>query len=174
LHQHHCQRGFQFTLKQCINANGRKCNVAFLQKFRTIGSIGGNEGIGPILEGCHMPQSDIYQKALHNSKEQCKILEERLNDVRDGKTKILKSRKKHLDRGKLLVRQRIDLLRDAGTSFLELSPLAGFEDGIPSGGIITGIIKINGIQCMVVGNDATVKGGTYSPITVKNIYVHKK
>src|SRR3990167_5177349 len=81
-----------------------------------------------------------------------------------------KARKRHLDHGKLLPRDRIELLVDPGSDFLELSPLAGldlYEDALPAGGIITGIGRVMGIDCMLVVNDATVKGGTYYPITVK-------
>lgn len=81
-----------------------------------------------------------------------------------------KARERHRQHGKLLPRDRIELLLDPGSDFLELSPLAGYElydDEIPAGGIITGIGRIMGIDCMIVANDATVKGGTYYPITVK-------
>mmetsp|Transcript_6639 Transcript_6639/g.8985 ORF Transcript_6639/g.8985 Transcript_6639/m.8985 type:complete len:590 (-) Transcript_6639:301-2070(-) len=78
---------------------------------------------------------------------------------------------RHRKRGKLLARERIDTLVDPGSAFLELSPLAGYgmyeKDGVPSGGIVTGVGTINGTRCMIVANDATVKGGTYYPITVK-------
>jgi 3-methylcrotonyl-CoA carboxylase beta subunit len=76
---------------------------------------------------------------------------------------------KHKERGKLLARERIDTLVDNGTPFLELSALAGHNmyGDVPSGGIVTGIGRINGVDCMIVANDATVKGGTYFPITVK-------
>ena len=80
------------------------------------------------------------------------------------------SRARHVARGKLLPRERIDLLLDPGTPFLELSPLAagGMYGGeAPGAGIITGIGRIAGRECVVVCNDATVKGGTYYPITVK-------
>ena len=80
------------------------------------------------------------------------------------------SRARHVARGKLLPRERIDLLLDPGTPFLELSPLAahGMYNGeAPGAGIITGIGRIAGRECVVVCNDATVKGGTYYPITVK-------
>lgn len=80
------------------------------------------------------------------------------------------ARERHRKHGKLLPRDRIELLLDPGSDFLELSSLAGFEfneDNIPAGGIITGIGRIMGIDCMLVVNDATVKGGTYYPITVK-------
>ena len=80
------------------------------------------------------------------------------------------ARRRHLARGKLLPRERVRLLLDPGSPFLELSPLAayGMYDGeVPAAGIITGIGRITGRECVVVANDATVKGGTYFPITVK-------
>jgi 3-methylcrotonyl-CoA carboxylase beta subunit len=80
------------------------------------------------------------------------------------------ARARHLARGKLLVRDRIQSLIDPGAPFLELSPLAGhglYEDAVPAGGIVTGIGRVTGRECMIVANDATVKGGTYFPITVK-------
>ncbi|MCW2795876.1 MAG: methylcrotonoyl-CoA carboxylase [Nocardioides sp.] len=80
------------------------------------------------------------------------------------------ARRKHTDRGKLLVRDRVDRLLDPGSPFLELSPLAAtgmYDDAVPSAGVVTGIGRISGRECVVVANDATVKGGTYYPITVK-------
>ncbi len=80
------------------------------------------------------------------------------------------ARRRHLGRGKLLPRERVRLLLDPGSAFLELSPLAAFGmyDGeVPAAGIVTGIGRIMGRECVVVANDATVKGGTYFPITVK-------
>ena len=77
---------------------------------------------------------------------------------------------RHRERGKLPVRERIDRLLDPGTAFLELSPLAAnglYEDEAPSAGIVTGIGRIEGTTCVIVANDATVKGGTYYPLTVK-------
>lgn len=81
-----------------------------------------------------------------------------------------KARKKHLEQGKLLARERLNQLLDPGTPFLELSQLAGYElydDEIPAAGLITGIGHVSEQECMIVINDATVKGGTYYPITVK-------
>lgn len=81
-----------------------------------------------------------------------------------------KARERHSKHGKLLPRERITHLLDKGTEFLELSLLAGldlYSDPLPAGGIIAGIGKIQGIDCMIIANDATVKGGTYYPITVK-------
>src|SRR5690606_39560750 len=81
-----------------------------------------------------------------------------------------KARDKHLARGKLLPRQRIDALLDPGPPFLELSPQAAhgmYDDAAPGAGIVTGIGRVHGMEVMVVANDATVKGGTYFPMTVK-------
>jgi len=79
------------------------------------------------------------------------------------------ARAKHEERGKLFVRTRIERLLDDGSPFLELMPLAAhgvYEDDVPAAGIVTGIGRISGVECMVVANDATVKGGTYHPLTV--------
>jgi len=80
------------------------------------------------------------------------------------------ARERHVKRGKLLVRERIRHLIDPGAPFLEFSQLAGhalYDDPVPAGGIITGIGRVAGRECVIVANDATVKGGTYYPITVK-------
>ncbi|MBU3686185.1 MAG: methylcrotonoyl-CoA carboxylase [Mycobacterium sp.] len=81
-----------------------------------------------------------------------------------------KSRERHVSRGKLLPRDRVDGLLDPGSPLLEVAPLAadGMYDGdCPAAGIITGIGRVSGRECMIVANDATVKGGTYYPVTVK-------
>ena len=80
------------------------------------------------------------------------------------------SRTRHVARGKLLPRERVDELLDPGSPFLELSPLAAngmYDDESPGAGIITGIGRVAGRHCVIVANDATVKGGTYYPMTVK-------
>ena len=85
------------------------------------------------------------------------------------------ARAKHTKRGKLLPRDRVQMLLDPGTPFLELSPLAALNmypdrdgtDSAPCAGVITGIGRVSGVDCMIVCNDATVKGGTYYPMTVK-------
>jgi 3-methylcrotonyl-CoA carboxylase beta subunit len=95
-------------------------------------------------------------------------LRERLAVARQGGSGT--ARKRHTDRGKLLVRERIDRLLDPGSPFLELSALAAYgmyDDAVPSAGIVTGVGLVEGRECVVVANDATVKGGTYYPITVK-------
>jgi acetyl-CoA carboxylase carboxyltransferase component len=77
---------------------------------------------------------------------------------------------RHRQQGKLPVRERVDTLLDPGSPFLELSPLAGvglYDDDTPGGGLVTGIGRVSGREVMIVANDATVKGGTYYPITVK-------
>ncbi|WP_173910561.1 carboxyl transferase domain-containing protein [Acinetobacter sp. Marseille-Q1618] len=81
-----------------------------------------------------------------------------------------KAREKHIARGKLLARDRIDQLIDAGTAFLEIGQIAGFNvyaDDVPAAGVVAGIGQVQGVSCMIVANDATVKGGTYYPLTVK-------
>src|ERR1700694_515280 len=80
------------------------------------------------------------------------------------------SRARHISRGKLLPRDRIQALLDPGSPFLEVGQLAAhglYGDEVPSAGIITGIGRVSGRECMIVANDATVKGGTYYPVTVK-------
>ncbi|CAN5229281.1 carboxyl transferase domain-containing protein [soil metagenome] len=98
-------------------------------------------------------------------------LRERLAAVRQGGAGGSDAaRRKHLDRGKLLARDRVDRLLDPGSPFLELSPLAAtglYDDAVPSAGIVTGIGRVAGRECVIVANDATVKGGTYYPVTVK-------
>src|SRR5712671_6524290 len=96
-------------------------------------------------------------------------------DLRDKSQAIAQggdepSRQRHMGRGKLLARERIRLLLDPGSPFLELSQFAAFgmyDGAVPAAGIVTGIGRISGQECVIVANDATVKGGTYFPITVK-------
>ena len=101
-------------------------------------------------------------------------LRDRLARARQGGSES--ARAKHVARGKLLVRDRVDRVLDPGSPFLELSPLAAFgmyagrvgdDYAVPSAGIVTGIGRISGRECVIVANDATVKGGTYYPMTVK-------
>jgi len=100
-------------------------------------------------------------------------LRERLARVREGGSES--ARKKHTDRGKLLARDRVDRLLDPGSPFLEIAPLAAFgmygapgdDYAVPSAGVVAGIGRVEGRECLVLANDATVKGGTYYPITVK-------
>src|SRR3954470_16837328 len=101
-------------------------------------------------------------------KELVEELRDRLATARQGGS--VAARQKHTDRGKLLVRDRVDRLLDPGSPFLELSPLAAHEmygGGVPAAGVVTGIGRVSGREVVVVANDATVKGGTYYPLTVK-------
>jgi 3-methylcrotonyl-CoA carboxylase beta subunit len=95
-------------------------------------------------------------------------LRQRLEVVRRGGSDA--ARAKHQGRGKLLVRDRVDRLLDPGSPFLEIAPLAAYgmyDDAVPSAGVVTGIGRVGGRECVIVANDATVKGGTYYPMTVK-------
>src|SRR6059058_6134898 len=95
-------------------------------------------------------------------------LRQRLARAREGGPE--RARERHTKAGKLLARERVERLLDPGTAFLELSPLAAFgmyDDEAPGAGVITGIGRVSGNECVIVANDATVKGGSYYPLTVK-------
>jgi len=95
-------------------------------------------------------------------------LRSKVQNIRQGGGS--KAQERHTARGKLLPRDRLNALLDPGSPFLELSQLAAYkvyEDDVPAAGIITGIGRIAGQECMIFINDATVKGGTYYPLTVK-------
>ena len=113
--------------------------------------------------------SKEYQENARQMGEVMAELEELTKKIHQGGPP--KAREKHLERKKMLPRDRVTALIDPGTTFLELSPLAGHElypeAEVPAGGIITGIGIVEGVTCMIVVNDSTVKGGTYYPITVK-------
>ena len=109
----------------------------------------------------YQSNSDAMQKLVND-------LKSKLSIISEGGSKT--ARERHIQHGKLLPRERIQLLIDADSEFLELSAFAGFDlykDKIPAAGIITGLAKVSGTYCMIIVNDATVKGGTYYPITVK-------
>ncbi len=114
------------------------------------------------------PNSPTFnENAAHNS-ELVRELRASLAAVREGGG--ADAVKKHRSRGKMLARERIDALIDPGAPFLEFSPLAAhgmYKGEAPGAGIVTGIGPIHGQECVIVANDATVKGGTYYPITVK-------
>jgi 3-methylcrotonyl-CoA carboxylase beta subunit len=95
-------------------------------------------------------------------------LKDKLQVVSGGGGEVARSR--HTSRGKMLARDRVDLLLDPGTAFLELSPLAAFGlygGDVHAASIVTGVGRIAGRECVIVANDATIKGGTYYPLTVK-------
>lgn len=122
----------------------------------------------PILESKLSPRAADFQA----NADKMRAL---VADLRDKVAKAAlgggdKARAKHAARGKLLPRERIDLLLDPGAPFLELSQLAAFgmyDDDAPGAGLISGIGRIAGVDCLIIANDATVKGGTYYPMTVK-------
>ncbi|XP_032483825.1 methylcrotonoyl-CoA carboxylase beta chain, mitochondrial [Phocoena sinus] len=113
--------------------------------------------------------SAIYQENYEQMKALVNQLHERAQNIRLGGGE--KARARHISRGKLLPRERVDNLIDPGSPFLELSQFAGYQlygdEEVPAGGIITGIGRVSGVECIIVANDATVKGGTYYPVTVK-------
>ncbi len=112
-------------------------------------------------------KSNIYKDNYEANRALHLEFKERLDKVKLGGPE--KSRKRHVDRGKLLSRDRLAKLLDKNTPFLELSPLAAYDmynNDAPAAGIITGIGVVHGREVMVIVNDATVKGGTYYPITI--------
>ncbi|HEY4386878.1 MAG TPA: carboxyl transferase domain-containing protein [Ktedonobacteraceae bacterium] len=121
-----------------------------------------------ILESQIDRTSAEFQANTRYSQDLLAQLQERLQQVQQGGGSEAVAR--HRKRQKLLARERIELLCDPDTPFLELSPLAAwgmYEQEAPSAGIITGIGLVEGQECVIVANDATVKGGTYYPLTVK-------
>ncbi|XP_064232108.1 methylcrotonoyl-CoA carboxylase beta chain, mitochondrial [Aotus nancymaae] len=113
--------------------------------------------------------SAVYQENYEQMKALVNQLHERMQRIKLGGGE--KAQALHISRGKLLPRERIDNLIDPGSPFLELSQFAGYQlydnEEVPGGGIITGIGRVSGVECMILANDATVKGGTYYPVTVK-------
>jgi acetyl-CoA carboxylase carboxyltransferase component len=120
-----------------------------------------------VLEA-HAEQDDTFERRRARMEELVRELRERTAEVaRGGGQKALE---RHRGRGKLPARERVDRLCDPGSVFLELNALAAwdlYDNQAPSAGIVTGIGVIEGRECVVVANDATVKGGTYFPLTVK-------
>ena len=123
---------------------------------------------GNVLPSHLDARSDSFKANVAAMRGLVSELRSRLAVVRAGGG--AKAMERHVSRGKLPPRERVAQLLDPGTPFLELGALAGwgmYEGGVPSGRLITGIGRVAGTQVMVVANDATVKGGTYYPITVK-------
>ncbi len=121
-----------------------------------------------ILESQISVQSPDYQRNYSHHLKLAKDLQLLLAEIRKGGSE--EARKKHEERGKLFVRERIRLLLDEDKPFLELSPLAAYQvydSEVPAAGIVTGTGWVHGQPAMIIANDATVKGGTYYPLTVK-------
>jgi 3-methylcrotonyl-CoA carboxylase beta subunit len=122
----------------------------------------------PVLESALDPRDDSFKENAAAMRALVDDLRARTETIAQGGGEA--ARERHMKRGKLPVRERIRLLLDPGSPFLELSPLAAYQvydDPVPAAGIVTGIGRIADQECVVVANDATVKGGTYFPITVK-------
>jgi 3-methylcrotonyl-CoA carboxylase beta subunit len=122
----------------------------------------------PVIQTKVDRSSDDFEKNKEAHEALAKNLREIDDYVMQGGPE--RSREKHLQRGKLLARERIRGLLDEGAHFLEIGRQAAWQvysDDVPSAGIVTGIGRIHGTECMIVANDATVKGGTYYPLTVK-------
>ena len=114
------------------------------------------------------PGSESFAANAHAMRALVHDLRERVAEVARGGGEA--ARQRHLGRGKKLPRERVVGLIDPGSPFLELSQLAAYgmyDNDVPGAGIITGIGRVSGQECVIVANDATVKGGTYFPITVK-------
>ncbi len=126
-----------------------------------------------ILETQVNPQDARFQANAAHNRALAAELRERLARVRGSLASTgggAQYRQRHAEQGKLFVRERIDRLLDPGSPFLEIAPLAAwelYEDDTPSAGIVTGIGRVSGVECLIVANDATVKGGSYYPMTVK-------
>jgi 3-methylcrotonyl-CoA carboxylase beta subunit len=122
----------------------------------------------PVLSTQLNPRSEAFQASAAAMQALVADLDDKLATVALGGGDA--ARAKHLARGKLLPRDRIAQLLDAGSPFLEIAPLAAlnvYDNAAPCAGAIAGIGRVAGVECMVVCNDATVKGGTYYPLTVK-------
>ena len=122
----------------------------------------------PALNSKLSPRSADFKANAQAMGELVADLQVQLNKIALGGGEA--ARAKHVARGKLLPRDRVEMLLDPGTPFLELAPLAAlnvYNNDAPGAGIVAGIGRVSGVECMVVCNDATVKGGTYFPLTVK-------
>jgi 3-methylcrotonyl-CoA carboxylase beta subunit len=120
-----------------------------------------------IISKINVKSQDFADNAVH-MQIQVDDLKNKIAEIKLGGGD--KANQRHTDRGKLLPRERINQLLDPGSAFLELSQLAAYEvyeEAVPAAGVIAGIGRVSGVECIIVANDATVKGGTYYPLTVK-------
>jgi len=121
-----------------------------------------------VIKSTLKPRAKDFKENAAAQAELVEDLREKTETTALGGTEA--SRERHVARGKMLARERVRALCDPGSPFLELSPLAAYgmyEDNIAAAGIVTGVGVVSGTECVIVANDATVKGGTYYPITVK-------
>lgn len=122
----------------------------------------------PVIESRINKNSEAFQKNIKTNQSLVDHLHQTVAKILQGGG--AEAQAKHLARGKLLPRQRVHQVLDKGSPFLELGQLAAldvYDENVPGAGIITGIGQVAGVDCMIVANDATVKGGTYYPLTVK-------
>ena len=125
-------------------------------------------GIALPIESTIDPGSDDFRANAARMRSLADELAKRRAEAAEGGP--LRARERHLSRGKLLPRQRVMQLLDPGSPFVELSPLAAngmYDDAIHGAGLITGVGRVEGRECVIVCNDSTIKGGTYYPMTVK-------
>eukprot|EP00921_Rhytidocystis_pertsovi_P015552 GHVQ01024734.1.p1 GENE.GHVQ01024734.1~~GHVQ01024734.1.p1 ORF type:complete len:700 (-),score=117.97 GHVQ01024734.1:940-3039(-) len=130
--------------------------------------LSGGFGVGPRIHVQADTKTQLYMNNKEKMSELCVKLQEDVARLSKGGGSVACER--HTSRNKLLVRDRLTSILDPGSPFLELSQLAGWElypEQVPCGGIVTGIGTVCGRHCVIVANDATVKGGSYYPITVK-------
>jgi 3-methylcrotonyl-CoA carboxylase beta subunit len=136
------------------------------QAFSTNGQIGGMSA--PRIESKIATESDEFRTRAGHNRALAEKLRSDVAEAAQGGPE--KHRKRHVERGKLLPRDRVERLLDPGSPFLEIGQLAAgdmYDGQVPGAGIIAGIGRVSGRQVMIVCNDATVKGGTYYPLTVK-------
>ncbi|MBO8195344.1 methylcrotonoyl-CoA carboxylase [Streptomyces oryzae] len=135
---------------------------------RAVRDVSGHGPAAPRLVSALDPGSEAAAENRRAHRELAGQLREKLARARLGGG--ARARERHTARGKLLPRERVDALLDPGSPFLELSPLAAdgmYDDAAPAAGVIAGIGRVSGREAVIVANDATVKGGTYYPMTVK-------
>jgi acetyl-CoA carboxylase carboxyltransferase component len=128
---------------------------------------GGHESMD-VLSTAVNPADPVFKENQVHMAEQVSVLKTLTEEARAGGGQTAVER--HVSRGKLFVRDRIETLLDADTPFLEFSTLAAnglYDNAAPGAGLVTGIGRVHGVECVIVANDATVKGGTYFPLTVK-------
>ena len=122
-----------------------------------------------VLKSAVNPRSEDFRYNAEQMEKQVADLRNQIGQIKLGGGE--RARDRHTGRGKLLPRERVRQLLDIGSPFLELSQLAGYgmygDEDVPAAGIITGIGRVSGVECVIIANDATVKGGSYYPMTVK-------
>lgn len=128
-----------------------------------------------ILQSKINPRSEEFQTNQASMAEAVADLRDKVSTIQQGGGPSYQER--HIARGKLLPRERINRLLDDGSPLLEIGQLAAYnvyDDNVPAAGVVAGIGRVSGTECMIIANDATVKGGTYYPLSVKNTCAPRK